>query len=488
MKKHTLNSFIASLLAILMAAAAFSCAGESGNGAVQTDSGTSGESTAAETETYISDGLPEEDYEGYDFTLYLRSFEALQKDFAITEESGDIVEDAVYKRNLSVAERFNINIIFNYDDSQEATYNTTAVQAILAGEDVNDVLALHGAFAFQHAKQGYLLDWIESLEYCDLEKPWWDADFAQNLAIAGRLFAMSGDISYLSVGSTFCLIFNKDMLDAVNTEYPYQSVKDGTWTFDELVSLSKLVSSDSNGDGSITPDMDTYGMATGSWNYPVSMFYMAGDRVITINSDGTPSLTVYSERTVDIIDKFMAYIDSANVFIDALSPAYTGDIFKEGRALFSGAGIGSLQGMRSFDMGLGIIPCPKYDEQTENYYSLVDAGASVFAVPVTSSDPERTSVILEALAAEGYRSVVPTFFEDALKLKYSRDDESVEMLELIRKTRFFDYGYFDATVSWDLSYIGRNAVLAGGDLTSYYKARESGALTNLELLYEQYTK
>ena len=132
------------------------------------------------------------------------------------------------------------------------------------------------------------------------------------------------------------------MLDAVNTEYPYQSVKDGTWTFDELVSLSKLVSSDSNGDGSITPDMDTYGMATGSWNYPVSMFYMAGDRVITINSDGTPSLTVYSERTVDIIDKFMAYIDSANVFIDALSPAYTGEFSRKASA-FLGLGDRPLQ-------------------------------------------------------------------------------------------------------------------------------------------------
>lgn len=483
-----MKKLICILLIIFMTVSFIACASDTPEAAVTT--ALTEETTAADdwSERYlVKEELPDSDYEGYKFTIYLRSDVGLHEDFDAETETGDIVNDAVYRRNRTIEERFNVEIAFNYDDTKNTTYTTTAVNAILANEDVNDVLGLHGAFAFVYAKESYLLDWKTDLQWVDLEKPWWDHDFADNLAIAGKLFAMTGDISHHSIGATFCMIFNKKLFEQYSIDYPYQMVKDGKWTFDKFAEIVKTASIDLNGDSKMTPEADLYGITMGVWDIPVQTFYSAGDRVITIDTAGVPSLTPFNERTVDIFQKFFDLVDNYNCYLNGISPVYDGNMFRDGRSFFTGASMASLVTLRDMESDIGIIPAPKYNESVEKYYSLVDAGQNVFSVPKTAQDPERTSVILEALCAEGYRSVVPVFFEEALQVKYTRDDESASMLEIIRDGRIFDYGYFDATISWDLSYIGRNlSEPANRDFASFYASREKLALNNLDKLYQQY--
>ena len=52
------------------------------------------------------------------------------------------------------------------------------------------------------------------------------------------------------------------------------------------------------------------------------------------------------------------------------------------------------------------------------------------AVPVTTTDVERSSVIIEALCAEGYRWS-PRFFRVVLKENAGVDEETIKMLEII---------------------------------------------------------
>ena len=58
----------------------------------------------------------------------------------------------------------------------------------------------------------------------------------------------------------------------------------------------------------------------------------------------------------------------------------------------------------------GIIPWPKFDESYDRYHSNVDAGCNMIGVPKTASDPERTSIIIEALCVDGHYNVLPTFY------------------------------------------------------------------------------
>ena len=59
-----------------------------------------------------------------------------------------------------------------------------------------------------------------------------------------------------------------------------------------------------------------------------------------------------------------------------------------------------------------------------------------------AADPERTGMVLESLAYESMKRVTPAYYDKTLIGKYFRDDESVEMLDIILKTRVFDLGWY----------------------------------------------
>ena len=97
--------------------------------------------------------------------------------------------------------------------------------------------------------------------------------------------------------------------------------------------------------------------------------------------------------------------------------------------------------MRSMETDFGIIPMPKHDDTQDRYYTCVLENMTVLGIPTSVKDPELSGLVLEMLAEEGYKSVVPTYFEKALGAKYVRDEQSNEMLDLILDTVWFDFAY-----------------------------------------------
>jgi hypothetical protein len=57
----------------------------------------------------------------------------------------------------------------------------------------------------------------------------------------------------------------------------------------------------------------------------------------------------------------------------------------------------------------------------------------MFCTPVTVQNLEKVGAIMEAMSAESRKTVVPAFYEIALKTKYARDEESAEMIDIIRE-------------------------------------------------------
>ena len=74
------------------------------------------------------------------------------------------------------------------------------------------------------------------------------------------------------------------------------------------------------------------------------------------------------------------------------------------------------------------------------YYTRLGGGDLFFTgKTATKEDLERTSVILEAMACESLKSVVPAYYELMLKTKFARDEESEEMIDYIVSQRVFDW-------------------------------------------------
>ena len=90
--------------------------------------------------------------------------------------------------------------------------------------------------------------------------------------------------------------------------------------------------------------------------------------------------------------------------------------------------------MRDKSFEFGIVPFPKYDESQESYYSVPFYATPGFAIPVTAQDAERSAIVGDALAYLGNEMVLPVFIDVTLKGKGLRNENSVEMLELIIKS------------------------------------------------------
>ena len=436
---------------------------------------------SVETEPEISDNLPEMDFGGYDFRVYMRP-DARNADFYAESENGDLINDAVYKRNKIVEDRFNINIVpIIYNDE----FDTSAEKTILAGEDAYDIMAMHGVHSFSYAKKGLVFDWLSDMPYVNFDMPWWRDDIAKGFAAFGNLYCVTGDMSHLSLASAMCMLFNKQLFQNMNIDYLYEDVKEGNWTIDKFYSLDKDGASDLNGDGVMMPETDRYGMFIyNEWSYPIAVLYCGGDRVVSLDGDGIPVLSVYNERTIDIFNKFFDMFNyNGAAYMGSMNASETIDIFKDGRSLFGGSTMGSIIGYRDMEDEIGILPLPKYDLSTPQYYAPSEAGTNLFTVPISAKDTERTSIIVEALCAEGYKEVIPVYFEKALKTKYSRDDESESMLDYIKEGIVYDYGYYNSSLTEDLAFVGQRLVTTKNpNFTSFYEKLESKIQKNIDKL------
>ena len=479
------------LLAALMLAGSFVSCGESTENAdpaaaEDVSAGTvSAEPGPEETEPADPlEHLPVQDYEGYDFHFLIRNFPDWIDDMVAEEMTGEVVNDAVFRRNSETSERY--NIVITHELSSNSNYETDAKSSILAGDDAYDLVVPHGRCAHAYANEGLVVDWNQ-LEHVDLTQSYWDADAVRSFTLPGGLFAMTGDISYQSVGACNAMLFNKNYFDEYQLEYPYETVKEGTWTFDMFAGMVEGYSRVLDGDGKLG-DGDIYGYGTFHWVGPIQAFYSSGSRVV-VNNDGAYTFNVYNERSLSMFERYFKMYDSANVWKVPLSEEQNGaaaQMFRKGGMLFADLNVTEVLALRDMDHEFGILPWPKYDESSE-YLSNVDAGVNLFVVPITNSDLTRTSLIIETLCILGREYVIPSYYDVALKTRDSRDEESAAMLDIIASNRVFDLGYYNESFGGSYaSHFAEIAPTASREFASWYQPKEKAAVKMLDKILKTY--
>ncbi len=399
------------------------------------DDGSVGETSLSNGNSYI-DELSDETFDGYNFRILTRrgqSYDQYQE-----EDSEDVVRSAIYKRNKAVQERYGITITAS--ETTGGNYETEALNSILAGDDAYDLIFPHSRATFNYALQNAAYN-INDILSIDLDKPYWASDLRRSLEVNGKLYFLDGDITTHRLSHAMCLNFNKRIFDELGLEYPYESVKDGSWTFDEFAYLAKKGGADLNGDGVRKPEDDRYGFFDSDWFGPIEIMYTGGQKIYDKNDEGEIELTLYNNKTLDIFSEYFNLMKNENCFLRLSDISdYTGNMFAEGRAMMAYSSLGLAEEYRNMDDDFGILPYPKFSEEDE-YASIVNAYAHIGFIPVTVSNVERTGTIVEALAAYGAEFVTPAFYDVALKVKNTRDEESEEMIDIIKDSIIYDIGY-----------------------------------------------
>ncbi len=424
------------LALLLMAMLVTGCGGATtettaeAGGAAQTDATT-------ETETELRDNLPDGlDYEGYVCNVLVRENPHINFRITTEELTGEGFNDAIFNREKAVEERLNIDLV-----DIPSTDNNYLQSYILGGDSTFDFADLRCSVAVDYFLNGYTYTY-DQIPFVDLSKPWWDASVNSALTLGGIQYTASSAMNMTLYDFVDVLLFNKQMIEDNSLEDPYTVVHEGRWTMDAMEEMMATVTTDTNGDGKMDKE-DTYGYVCAAKNVLPS-FWLAADTLTVIRDENDmPVLNMNSEKYIDVFNRIYAMTrDSGAWYVESNDdnvPQSSIDLFKANQTLFSQSTFFYVPTFRDMDTDFGIIPYPKYDEAQKTYISRLSF-YDTYGVPVTTTTLDRTGTILEALAFESYITVVPAYYEQALKTKSSRDVESAEMLDLIFDARVIDMG------------------------------------------------
>lgn len=386
--------------------------------------------------------LPDADYNGYQFKIWTsnRPNETLElRQAPEDEETGEPVNDALYKRDRLIEEKYDIKIKYTILDDLPDMHQK-AEKSVKAGDNAFDyIISDFRNVTRSLAQTGAIYDFNE-IPHVDLSKPWWSKYATRDMTIDGKFYFPTGDITPRFVLSPHLLMFNKQLFMDYGLEYPYDKVLNGTWTIDALNELIKGKCRDLNGDGWFDMSNDFYGMVVEDIT-SFSFYKGFGENMIGIE-DGNPYIALGTEKSYAAIDRLRELFSTNDTYVDPLYIAYNEvPPFIEGRALFLGQTAANLYLFRNMEYDYGIVPMPKLNTNQESYYSYCNPwGAVAVAVPKTNDDIDRTGMLIEAFAAMGKYTSTPAQYEVTLKTKFARDEYSEKMLDIICENACYDFG------------------------------------------------
>ncbi len=498
MKTVSIPARIAALATALLLCVSVlaSCAGGSGNtGTTAPDApGSSApagsENTAAETEPPVltdeygrpveEDGLPAEaDLGGRTFVVHTRG-NVDQYEWTAEDQNGEILHDAIYKRNTNVEERFKIDIkVIAEGTWQDYGTNLEKVKAsIKSGDGAYDLLCGYSTPIASMATSGLIYN-LREVPHIDLEKPWWSRGFTDEFTINDTLYFGVGSLSIAMIYSIECLFVNTDIMKEVASGYNiYKTVEDREWTWEELNRLSALAYIEVNGTG------ERYGLisaeANNSTNTLAGFFYSTGVKLVTKDGDGNLVINDDMEQLTGIIDKEieLLYKTTSNYSMSNADPLR----FEDGKGLFCYGWL--YNGQTRFSQGMkeyGIIPLPMLNLDQKEYCTPVQGGMHMYALPNDVNSIDENGMITEALAAESYRVLMPAYYEVVLKTRYVSDSQSSRMIDIMYDTVVFDIGF---TYNSTLQYFNaiRSAISSGalGGAASTLRSAIPAAKRNLD--------
>jgi hypothetical protein len=384
----------------------------------------------------VKEDVPDDaNFNGRDFVIMVENPSEkvwTYTNMVVEEETGDTIDDAFYRRNRRIEERFNISI--KQREVPVGNQNEFKKEVESGAGSIDAALLSYNAAA-RLATSNYCVP-LNEVPYIDLDKPWWDQGSRRDLSIAKHNFLMASDISICDNDNTWLIYFDKTLTQDLGLESPYKLVDEGRWTFDKLYEMMKTAEFDVDGDGQMTMD-DRFGFLTHGENY-AGMWIAAGQRLVTKNADDMPEISFGSETFVNVWQKIVEIMNDTSCKADDIGFISTG--LANGQTLFGTEILKFVRDYRENEREFGIIPMPKFNEQQENHHTYVAVSAPLLIIPKSNPDMEGTGIIVEAMAAEGHRTILPAYYEVAIAGKFVRDEESIAMLDIAFATRMYDLG------------------------------------------------
>ncbi|MBE6561143.1 MAG: hypothetical protein E7662_08445 [Ruminococcaceae bacterium] len=491
--KRTTKMLSLILAALMLSASVLSACSDEPQDSPDTTAPSSGDTTtaevttAAETEPSIPyDYIEKKNYNGKVFTIATPSSSTryIPGQFMTEAETGDVIMDAAYERNLHVSEALGVTIkhLMPVDSAGFAAAIRAENQA--QGDSWDLISGFTKTTAPLVVENQFIANTDLPYQEDISAKAWYSAKMNDAALIGGKQYIFFSDMTCITLSCTYGTFFNVSLGERNGIKDLDKLALEGKWTFDKLLECVNGFSKDLDGSGTWDKN-DQYGIGnytartslTGST--AMTYVYGFGERTAILNDNGEPEIRLNSERMPSIIEKINDLYWVGNRCAEA-GGADSAGMFAEGRLLFWNAIImHAANYMRDMKDTYVALPMPKYDEAQEDYYTIISAASSmVEAVPVSAKDKEFSSAVFDALAYEGNLNVIPAYFEISMKLKHSADNTASQLFDVIRDGTVVDFGLlYDGTTGM----FTLPAKLLGTNSNSF--ASEFAALKDKTLAY-----
>lgn len=351
--------------------------------------------------------------------------------------NGEIVNDAVFERNALAEQLLNIKLEFTESDYTYSNAESSIRTFIMAGDDLYDLIINDDRSLIALTDENIFYNLAKHGDNFDYNQSYWYTDTMDDLVLVpGHSYVMAGDFFLDCLASAHCLFYNKQLCENSygDPEYLDNVVLEGTWTYDKMTQTLNENYVDLNGDG-VRQEGDQFGMyAHDYWGCLIAFVGSAGIDFIDRSGD-EPVISFNNDRSV-------AYAEALNTLYrcdgNLVGIKESSDMNMGLRNLFGNKlsliclyqRLNDLSKMREFEFDVGPIPYPKLYE-TDKYFTSIHDTTEMGAIPITSPDIDFDTVCIEVLNRETSKGVIPVYYDQALKTKYSADLKVAQMIDLI---------------------------------------------------------
>ena len=364
------------------------------------------------------------------------------------EQTGSMIDDAIYDANRKIEEKFNVILKVTESDINKSVGEYTT--AILAGDGAYDTALTAANRTAPLLLQKYVADLSQIKEF-QLDEPWWNQNIMKfsSFGEGGHVFFGVSDINMMSFEVLMGIYVNDDMLADLNIPKLYDTVRDGKWTVDKMHECMKAAVN-LNGDASFTYDPKgsaRYGLTY--WDSGLqAIMYGAGLSYVVLDEKNNPSLNVENDTFYSTMENIgsMFVVDGEAVYLNSSKDRmHYEDSFADGRALFTVAQLKGSTKFREMDDEFGILPLPKANEAQKDYIGFCSGNVVASTIPKSNTKPGEAAGVIDAMAYLAYSELRPVYEGIVVEQKQMRNADSIEMLQIMGANRVLDVG---AIYSW----------------------------------------
>lgn len=395
-----------------------------------------------------TDDLPAEvlNLNGQTITIYSFCQQFAAEEFG-TEDSSTTIGKAVVERNDSVERR--LNCLIEVDETIGDTVGNVAYDFV--SQMVNGGLSSHqiiNTASFKMASMAIngMFANLYDCNHINLEKDYYSQGYNEALSLGNAQFCVTGKFTISYYRYMIVTFFNKGLFDSNLVDYPYQTVRAGNWTFEEMGNLAKEFYVDQGESGKDADDILGFAGFVGNSSSQTDGYMSSCNlRVIQKDENNFYRIDVDREAFSNAIDNVFKLYNSAGTYVSStFTNEDTTEKFINGEAAMINYRLYFVEDgtLRNSDMAdkYGILPLPKSDTNQENYYSYVQDQCFLWGIPRVygGQSLQDIGVFIEAFASASYHTVKDAYYEISLTLKYVNDPDSREMLQLMDSTVYVD--------------------------------------------------